>query len=229
MHSYPAACRIYELFGQGVGKGCAAEEGDGHIIRKPGICYLYLKLGEDIRELSVQVIICGYLKGIAGAHYHSLCGIYGYLCAVGIGSHKTAAPKQYAPEITCYNAAHIGQPFLAEDFKNGHACGSLGLAVVAVSGNAAVSENVCVDIVGRLAVQCAYLVYESHRFLVCFNVADIADKFGLFLGKGSLGAAFYRLIIGSVHSVLLSKKIACVKLRRQFINSDITCPYRNAS
>ena len=104
-----------------------------------------------------------------------------------IGTDKSAAAKQYTAEIACNDHAHIGKPTLLQHIENRHTSRSLRLAVVGISGNIVLTEDVSVDIVLSLAVLCLYGIDELDCFVICFNRGDIADELRTFFNEGGFG------------------------------------------
>lgn len=169
--------------------------------RKPDICTeigvesFHLKFGENVAYLSVKIVVGGYGKGIAAAHYHDIRSVHGNFCTVGVGTDKSAAAEKYSAEIACHNAADIGELFLLQDVQNGNARSALRLAVVGVSGSIALTQDIGVNVMSCLAVFCPYLIDKVHSFVVCVNGLDIADKFGALFDKGIFGVCTYGLVV----------------------------------
>ena len=109
---------------------------------------------ERIADLTVKIVVHFEKHTVAAAHIHSFSSIAGNRSAMGIRSYKTSAAEKNSAEIACYNNADIGKSTLLQNIENRHTCRTLRFAVIGISGNIVVSEDIGVYIMLCLAMLC---------------------------------------------------------------------------
>ena len=114
---------------------------------------------------------------------HGICGIAGKRCCMRICSDKSAAAEQDASEITCYNNAYIGKSALFQDFKYRHTACTLRLAIIGITGDVILPENICVDVMLCFTVLGFDRVYKIDRFIVGSDRSDMSYKLGTFFDE----------------------------------------------
>ena len=99
---------------------------------------------------------------------------------------KGADPEKYASEIAGDNDAYIGETALPQNIKNGHTGSALRFAVIGITGNIVLAEDICVNVVLSLAVLGFYGIYKGYSLVISSDRGDISDEFGAFFYKRSL-------------------------------------------
>ena len=95
---------------------------------------------------------------------------------MGIRAHKPARPEHHAAEIAGDYHDAVGHAALLEHIERGYARRALGLAVVGIPLNAALAQDIGIDIVGRVPVLFGYLRYEIERLLLSRDGRSVPDE-----------------------------------------------------